>query len=359
MKGAVLCAAFAGALLVGCGGGGGSQPAPVISSATGASGSGTGTSSQLAVVGHGTLSLKFTPLLHSKVPNGPTTTSKSREPAYVNGSHPCGSSSYCYLDVWVVSPNNQAVEVVNSHGSGGNLQTPGIQTLSIPLYAGGTNDVVAVEYDNDPCCGADILSIGETDFGAFTVGTAPQVGLTMNMSVAYVGPMSDPANGNNDASALYTGYAQGYTYTHCCSSPFPIYFFAADATGAFATQTSGAGGTSVPTVLKWSANNGDGSTLLPDPSATGVNAVGYQIGSPGCNQAGLTVLLTGTNPAGSIFQEATQNPSLGNWPAIDYLYSQGDLPNIPYYFLSNGTVYNVQSPTLPTTSVNIVGPDAC
>lgn len=366
MKRTVFAAAFAAALLAGCGGGGGSQqPVPTVQSPS----SPAGSSSNLTVVGHGTLSIKFTPLLHAKVPKGTSSTAKSRtaaatrKPAYVNGSTPCGSSgpASCYLDVWVVNPSSsQATKVVDSVNSGGNLGSL-VQPLSIPLYSGNQNDIVAIEYDNDPSGDlgqADILSIGETDFGAFTAGSAPAITLSMNMAVAYVGAMSDPNNANSDAAPFDVGSSQTYNYTaSCCGSPGPIYFFAADATGAFATQTTGAGGIGSATPVKSSADNADGDTLLSDSSATGVNAVGYRISwsQTACGTEGLTAVLSGLNPAGQIFYEAASAQYQNVWPGSDYLYTQS-LVSYPYYFPNSE--YQ-ESPSIPNTTIDVIPPNEC
>jgi len=336
---AVITAAL---LLAGCGGGGGSPsavPAPAASS-SGANGAST-TQKPVAIA---SLTVKYSAHFHTaKIKTKGT--SKNRRPAYVNS----GSN---YLDVWVVNTSSSsAVHVVNSNGGPNvNPSADGSQTFSIPLYSTNPNQIVAYESDEPNGSYGDILSLGETDLGSFTAGSAPTIGLTMLMNAQQIGVMSDPDNGNNDAQT----YSPYYSYNLICSTPAtisPLYFFTTDSEGGF-VDLAGAGGVSLPTVKGWTSDISSPANALTQGS--GVSGAYIVTINNGNLSDGVTVNLSATNPAYSPALDAAY--SNGAYPGLDYLYS--NYGSYDYYLYEEVYTIFYNGQTF-TNSIDILPDDGC
>jgi hypothetical protein len=389
----------AAALIVGCGGGGGGTATPSTPQTNGTTSQGSGAGK--TPLGHASITVKYTQALgHAKLAasaKAPTTVQRAtsqkgaapkttvavQRPAYLNGA------TTNYLDIWEVNPgSNQVTKVLDSSGSGGNVNPAGdgTQSFTIALYSSDTNDIVAIEYDGDPSGSPHLLAIGETDYGGFSPGSGgfgsggvaptpqagnyPQVALTMLMYVTYVGVMSDPNNANGDATDTFAGGSMSYTNNSasCCSNPVPYFLFAADAAQNFVTAQSGAtspttgiGGVAAPTIVTSQTDATSSNVLQPDPNPSGiqtsfVSGYGVNFNNTSCGTYGLTTRVSGLNPAAAILTDISYwGNSTGSYPGAEYLYTNNYLPNsFPYvpYYLPNNT-------GIPTTTIDLLQENLC
>lgn len=299
-----LTALTGSALLAGCGGGGSAPSAPLPLATTGAI---TGGASQSRTpVATASLTLKFPAGFHTAKSSAiaRTSASASRKPAYVN-------SNPKYLDVWVLA-NGTATHVVDSSGGSNVIATPdGSQTFSIPLYSYNTNQIVAYESDQQDGAFGNLLSLGEADLGSFSPGSAPQIALTMLMFAQYIGIMSDPNNGNFDATVNPSFNAPGCSV----STAGPYYFFTADADMGF-VDAAGAGGVSSPLVSGWTADPGGTGNSISQ--ASGVNG-GYNVVF-NSTSGGVTIRLTAPNLAFAIASNVFNNGG-SLYPGVYALYN--------------------------------------
>ncbi len=256
-----------------------------------------------------------------------------RSPAFVD-PYGCGPNNSCYyaiLDIFV-----DGTLLTNIDGCAGpydsmcvQTNSDGTQTLNLPLFSTGTNDVVVAEFDS---CGNEcqnLLALGETWVGSFTPGTAVNATLTMQMNAAGVGILdlynqADPEilNGQN-----YLGLSGT-----CNGSPYPqiqqFGLFTADDNGSF-VATAGYGGVSTPSLTY--ASDAPGTTTAPASNISGLYFVNWDN-----NCDGVTVTGTATNPAYAIFSSTTDyyGPLDGNGNETDGYVNcynhQGPCPGGPY-----------------------------
>jgi hypothetical protein len=312
------------ALLAGCGGGGGgSTPTTHTTTAT-SSATSAPTGAPLATA---KLTIKFPATFHTAKKASATArtsaTSTRRTPAYVN---PNGND---YLDVYVngVDESSQNISTTLSDGS---------QSISLPLYSGNTQQIVAVEtingVGNNP---VQVLAIGETDLptNSFQPGDATNIGLTMLMNAVGAGITSDYSGGSDATidTMLQTPYEDVV-----CNIPGTgsiLYLFAYDAQSGYETgqQTfvaAGGLGIVVPTLGGFTNQTGTyplDSVVTSFPQ-TGL-AAGFEI-SYQSSTGGLVLNALTSNPAAVVQQDAFANGQV--YPGIDALFQNGTLYNVIY-----------------------------
>jgi len=200
----------------------------------------------------------------------------------------------------------------------------GSQTINVPLYSTDAQEIVAVESWGG--LGNAILAIGEADLGnnSFLAGSAPLIGLTMQMNVALVGMMTGTTDANGDAQAFNAG-SSGFSFNFSGSSGVcspgqtvgPFYAFAADPSAVSRAITS-------PPAT-------DGHRRYRDPCSrdlhvrpdhrrrhrvvghvSGLQNVGYTETFPTVpsGSAGATFQFSVTNPAGAIANDYNNNGGL-------------------------------------------------
>jgi hypothetical protein len=363
----LLATLAAAVLLAGCGGGGSSGAfAP-----SGASSTSTTPSTALAVpapkngptatpananraaVATAAMTLKFPAGFHTAKMQ-----SQARLPAYVNpGPVPSPSStptaSY-YLDVWVVN-NGTPTHVVDSSGGINVNAANGIQSFSIPLFSTSNNQVVAYETDAPFGTYSHLLAVGESDVGAITAGSSPQITLTMQMNAAAIGVMSNPDNANGDATTLSPYLSFGLV---CAPISFgPLYFFVTDPTGGF-VDVGGIGGTVQPTVVSVTSDVQSPADALSQNAGI---AGGYNVVLNNTNMAlGVTVKLQAINPAYPLGYAAVAfGGGSGPYPGLSTLYT-GYYDSALYNYLS--AIYSeafVSPAGSITNTIQLLGRSGC
>jgi hypothetical protein len=150
------------------------------------------------VVGSGKLTLSL-PKVVTAMRNGKAVAVRAsvrgtaRAPMFIDpspnpspGTGPCPNSNNL-LDIYV---NGQLVSNLDGlAGSNDSIcvqaTTDSTQTLAIPLYSTQSSQIVSIEFD---ATHSDILSIGETDYGTFSAGSAITLpALTMQMAAVGIG----------------------------------------------------------------------------------------------------------------------------------------------------------------------------
>ena len=254
--------AAATALLAGCGGGGSTgnvAPAAVTQPVAAAS-----PTPGAAAVGHGTLRVVFpTNYQRAKIASGKGAAATRRGPAYVS---PNGTILDVFVD-GVLQYNLDGVTPSDSATISGS-NPDGTQTLTLPLYSTGTNDVVAMEWDTPY---NNILALGEAQTATFAPGSNVVIGLTMQMNVAYLG-IATNTNGNNATTIPAPNPTPMVFYSGCndpvVNSPTTntFFLFTADWLGGYVASANGYGGTVTPTI----------SSSLPDATPNSPTVTTYQ-----------------------------------------------------------------------------------
>lgn len=351
-----LASVAAAVFLAGCGGGGSGSVAPAASPTTNnpttakapapkTGPTATPANANRTAVATGNLTITFPAGFHHA-----TSSSTARKPAYVNPGP-------FYLDVWVVNGTNATHVVDSSGGSNVNSGNGGLQTLSVPLFSSGVNQIVAYETTNAFGSYNELLAIGEADINSVTAGSSPQITLTMQMNAQRIGVMSDPDDANNDA---VTGSTY-YSYGAYCVTPFtisPLYFFAADLSGGF-VDVGGVGGTTQPTVVNVVSDNPNyANTLGQSPGVGG--AYNVTVNDP--SLSGVSVTLGATNPAYPIGYNvvSTGYPDGGSYPGLAtmYYYTYDYYLNYNLYY-SLYSQYQNSPPGGITNTINILPANGC
>jgi hypothetical protein len=315
---------LAASLLAACGGGGSGASAPVTpAKPTTAPTTGPASKTPIATA---SLRIVFPANFHkaklsskavakaaakvaAKTPTG------SRLPAYVN------PGSGAIIDVFVVDNTQDSVTDVVP-GQAIQATSDGSQTINIPLYSTDAQDIVAVESWGG--LGNAILAIGEADLGSnsFQAGSAPLIGLTMQMNVSNVGMMTGPSDAGGDATAFSVG-SSGNSFNFSGSSNIcspgqtagPFYAFATDPTGGFASnyfgsgQQTGTGGISTPLLVTYTFDQITGGVTVSSDTSAGSQNVGYTETFPTVpgTSVGATFQFSVTSPAGTIANDALNN----------------------------------------------------
>jgi hypothetical protein len=261
--------------------------------------------------------------------NGAHTASSStkRGPAYVN---PTVST---VLDIFVNGTlipnldgtvgNNDSIEVQNSNS--------GTQSVTVPLFSGNQNDIVAVEWDSTSH--SVLLAVGNAYVGNFAPGS------TINaegIGIIDIYSESDPQ--------IMTGQAWYGVGQSCGDSGFMSQFalYDADALGTF-VPVAGYGGTTTP-VITASPDPG-GQTTVAQTTIPGLYFVQWD---PNCD--GVTVSASAANPAFALVADSAYdapNETFGYY----YCYYENEScpagPNQAYWNFEN--VYD--EPYYPTNSI--------
>ena len=242
----------------------------------------------------------------------------SRLPAYVN------PGSGAIIDVFVVDTTLSSVTDV-APGVAIQATADGSQTINVPLYSTDAQEIVAVESWGG--LGNAILAIGEADLGnnSFLAGSAPLIGLTMQMNVALVGMMTGTTDANGDAQAFNAG-SSGFSFNFSGSSGVcspgqtvgPFYAFAADPSGGFASnyftagQQTGTGGIATPVLVTYTFDQITGGVTVSSDTSAGSQNVGYTETFPTVpsGSAGATFQFSVTTPAGAIANDYNNNGGL-------------------------------------------------
>jgi hypothetical protein len=250
-----------------------------------------------------------------------------RSPTYVNPT--CGECDNV-IDLFV--DGSLLTNLDGCAGSGDSVcvntsSADGTQSINVPLFSSGTNDVVAVEWGPN-----GLLAIGETWIGSFTPGTAVNASLTMLMNAEYIGIL-DLYN-QADAEVL-TGQTYDGLGGSCGQSQQQAQFglYTADASGTF-VPIAGYGGTSTPTLT--STPDAGGSSTTPQTTIPGVYQLRWD-----SNCDGATLHASAANPAYAIYASSTNydGPVDGNGNSTNgYLAcfnNSGPCPGGPYQGLWN------------------------
>jgi len=310
---ASLAAALA---LAGCGGG--ANSAPGVQPVTAAAHATPPAASSRTSIATANLTLVFPPVLIGKagqiVRAAPS--SSSRHQQFVDP----GTSNL--IDIYVdgsLIPNIDGLAGAND--SIVVTATPeGTQGVSLPLYATGTNWVVAVEYDSSH---SNLLALGEANLINILLGTVNTVSMTMQMNVTGVGLIDLP--GQTDP-LLMSGQTLNIGVLAPCGLSSQFATYPTDANGTF-VPVSGYGGTSTPSVT----GAGVGITSLSQPQTQFVPSftISWDLN---CDDMVLTAIAA--NPANAIWNDVTGGNS-GNYSNAYYGGSDRGGPNQGVWDLYN------------------------
>jgi hypothetical protein len=182
----------------------------------------------------------------------------------------------------------------------------------------------------------------------------------MQQNTAYVGLMTDPNDGNNDATAYYGSPASDYdnsffgsAYDCSTGSTVLLYPFSADPTGGFAAplgnsnggNTSfGVGGVADPVLSSWTAassTSGDVVTAITGGYEVTFNAADVPADS------GVLLNFSVASPALAIYGDVE------NYDIYDNIPGQGTYPGIENLY-ANGTINTSSLQSLAQSSPDIV-----
>lgn len=316
--------AVAALTMTSCGGGGGGSTTPNASSAS------SPASASHTVVGTGKLTLSLPKVVTAKrdgktvavraIPHGTQRAlpkGKTRSPLFVDpspnpGNGPCTglAAGDNYIDLY-----DNGTLLTNLDGYAGASDSlcvqqtaDSTQTVSVPLYSGSSNEIVAVEWD---ATGTYVLALGESDNGSISAGSTNTLNtLTMLMNASYIGitdlAFSEPVLAFDDPS-----YGSGLFYCSGTGSTAQFGLYETDALGNF-IPVAGSGGTSTPTA---SGTADAGNTVMAQTTIPGVYNVAWDAG---CDSISMNA--SGPNPAYTIYNDVANYANQNAYPGISYLY---------------------------------------